>query len=390
MARLTIPGLSQRADGRWLARFTQKQGENARYDVTRTFERKSDAEDWIIEQRNRRRFVSAGLPAPAVEAPSLTLGQILGDYEAELQNEPHSDGHRKRVGEVAKTLCKALGENHPVPLTRDDLLRFASWARRHTKTKGDLIVRAFVNVRTAHKLAGLPLPVAPAVRFERGGRLQVPHEHVLRFLDAMPIGSPEKTAAEIMFRTAARLTEVLRLKVGDVDLAIGVLRIETRKGPKANRVRTVEHPITPDLQKILEAAMLDLPEEKPLIRLRGRAVREPASLRKRLVRASGVARAAVLREHPRMAAWGPEKVFPTIACLAWMRNHVVTQLVETGTRIETVSRLAGHATVATTQRFYDKSRGWAERVAAAEKLDRMRLGDSHLFHTLSVDSGKKA
>jgi integrase len=388
MARVKIPGLSQRG-GRWLARFTQKQGDAARYDVTRTFERKSDAEDWLIEQRNRRRFVSAGLPAPAVETAPGTLRQILSDYEAELKSEPHSDGHRRRVGQIAATLCRALGENHPVPLTRADLVRFAAWARTHTETKGDLIARAFVNVRTAHKLAGLLPPEAPAVRFERGGRLQVPHEHVLRFLNAMPLGSPEKTAAEIMFRTAARLTEVLRLKLGDVDLAAGILRIETRKGPKANRVRTVEHPITPDLQKILEAAMLDLPTDKPLIRLRGRAVREPASLRKRLVRASSAARAAVLRDHPRMAAWKPEKIFPTISCLAWMRNHVVTQLVETGTRIETVSRLAGHASVTTTQRFYDKSRGWAERVAAAEKLDQLRLGESHIFHTLTVDSGRK-
>src|ERR1017187_1078050 len=265
MARVTIPGLSQRG-GRWLPRFTQKQGDNSRQDVTRTFERKDDAQDWLIEQRNRRRFVSAGLPAPAVEAAPGTLKQILDDYQAELESEPHSDGHRRRVGQIAATLCKALGENHPVPLTRDDLLRFASWARRHTKTKGDLIARAFVTVRTAHKLVGLPRPEAPAVRFERGARLQVLHDRVLRFLNAMPLGSPEKTAAEIMFRTAARLTEILRLKVGDVDLEHGVLRIETRKGPKANRVRTVEHPIKPDLQKILEAAMLDLPADKPLIR----------------------------------------------------------------------------------------------------------------------------
>ena len=183
-------------------------------------------------------------------------------------------------------------------------------------------------------------------------------EETRALLAALPWSSPERAVAEIMVLTAGRLREVLRLRAGDVEGAI--LRMRSFKGKE---VAVRDHPITPRLRAVLASVLPpDSPPERHVILLNGRPPKEEASFRKRLLRASE--RAGIV---------------PPVGGLAWLRNAALTALVEGGAPIEVVSRIAGHASVKTTERHYDRAVLWKERIAAAEML----------AETLGAVDGKK-
>jgi integrase len=199
---------------------------------------------------------------------------------------------------------------------------------------------------------------APPLRIERRGRRVLGPEETRALLAALPWGSPERAVAEIMVLTAGRLREVLRLRAGDVEGAI--LRMRSFKGKE---VAVRDHPITPRLRAVLASVLPpDSPPERHVILLNGRPPKEEASFRKRLLRASE--RAGIV---------------PPVGGLAWLRNAALTALVEGGAPIEVVSRIAGHASVKTTERHYDRAVLWKERIAAAEML----------AETLGAVDGKK-
>ena len=333
-----------------------------RHELSRTFKTLPEARLFVEAWRRDRQFETAGLKAPETRRPRLTLKEILNAYLEESRALGSDPETIRAFTQLCKTIRKGLGDARRVPLAREDLVEFASWARDHTKTKGDLIRRAFIVIRTAHKRANLPRPDAPDVRFERGSRIRPKPAVALRFVDALTWGSPERTAAELVLYTAGRLEELLRLRVGDVDLKAKILRTETRKGPRGGRKATVLYPIAKGLQRVLEAAVPPgAPPDRHVVLLRRHAIKSAAPLRKRLIAASARA-----------------KIDPPITSLAWLRNFALSALVEAKIPVEVASRAAGHASVRTTEGHYVRAALWEGRLTASATLAKLRSGTKPL------------
>lgn len=338
---------------------------NARKEISRTFKTLPEARLFREAWQRDRQFETAGLRAPETRRPRLTLRDILERYMAESKALGSDPETIRALSQLCHTIRRGLGDARRVPLAREDLVEFASWARTHTRTRGDLIRRAFVVIRTAHKRANLPRPEAPDVRFERGGRIRPVPAVALRFVDALTWASPERTAAELVLYTAGRLGEVLRLRAGDVDLAAGILRTETRKGPRGGRKATVLYPVAEGLKRVLEAAIPPgAPADRPVVLLRGHPLKSASSLRKRLIAAS--------------VRGG---IDPPITSLAWLRNFALSALVEAKVPVEVASRAAGHASVRTTEVHYVRAALWEGRLTASAMLAALRAGTKPLEET---------
>lgn len=330
----------------------------ARREISRTFATLPEARVFREAYHRDRQFETAGLRPPASSRPRLVLKTILDAYLEESAALGSDKETIRAFTQLCHTIRRGLGDARRVPLAREDLVEFASWARLHTKTRGDLIRRAFVVIRTAHKRSNLPRPEAPDVRFERGSRIRPAPAVALRFVDALTWGSPERTAAELVLYTAGRLEELLRLRVTDVDLQAGILRTETRKGPRGGRKATVLYPIAEGLRRVLEAAVPpDAPPDRHVVLLRGHPIKDAAPLRKRLLAASARA-----------------KVDPPITSLAWLRNFALSALVEAKVPVEVASRAAGHASVRTTEVHYVRAALWEGRLTASAALAALRTG----------------
>lgn len=367
-ARLVSQNVYRLRNGRWGVRVYETRDGRQRNRRFSFLDRRA-AEAFARAWSEARAYVSAGLKPPTVPEPERrrTVADIIDAYLAELATTGRSEAQVEIVTRVRGLVCGkrlksgayiagALGPAHPVPLSREDLVRIAEHVKLHTKSGGYATRRAYVVLRTAHRRAELAFPTPPAVNVERRGRAILPLEQLVAFLDAMPLGSVERTAAELVLRTGAREAEVLRLRREDVDLDAGRVLLAARK----RGLKLPARPISPGLAAVLERYLSTLPHiapaGTPLLAIEGRPL-APGSLRKRLAAASQ--RAGLPR---------------VIGGLGWLRNQTATLAIEAGLPVEVARRALGHETSATTERHYDRAELWPalERFAAVidEQLSR--------------------
>ncbi|MEO6327058.1 MAG: site-specific integrase [Thermoanaerobaculia bacterium] len=369
LARTKIgQNLYKREDGRFLVLVTRQDrdgsGRKKRRFIERVFRQRVEAERFRVRFHLQRQYETAGLVTPASlreEAPLVTLGDIFKRYRAQLETASRSMSHRDRVADVEVFVFKALGKDHPVPLTTEDLYGMWEWAKNplNSKTKGDAIRKAFGVMATAHKRSGLKMGDAPEVKFRREGRRGLDEVNCARLLDALPSGSVWRTLAELMRRTVCREEEAWRLNVADVDIAGGVITFENRKGERAERIGAQRVPITAELREILELyARTRGPASAtaPFLQVQGRRRGEARRLKQGSARRA-LEKACTLINHS-----------PALNGFGWLRNLTVTGLVESGTPIDVASRMANHASVKTTEKHYDSAVLWDERKSALDRL----------------------
>ena len=330
-----------------------------RREVLRSFDTVELAAEFVRRWKSVRAFGTAGLVAPGSPASiraTSSLKPLLAAYLGECAALGRSPRTIRGYVWIVKFIHRGLGDR-PVPLSRADLLDLARWSRAtpgpRGATRADNLRKAFVLIGTAHRRAELPVPPAPKVDVIRKGRRVLTPAETRKLLDAMPVGSVERTFAEIMLRTACRDAEARRLTRADVDLNAGVLAFRNRTGSRVKRIEGDRVPISPGLKVHLVARLRGIPDKPDavLLPMRGRELRDGA-LRRRLARACEKA-----------------AIKPAVCGLAWLRNLALTMLTEGGVPVEVGSRLAGHASTAITEGFYDRAKLWSERETATRKLD---------------------
>lgn len=359
-AKLVCQNVYRLKSGRWGVRVYQTRDGKQRNRRFMFLDRRA-AEAFARAWAEAHHYLSAGLKPPTLpeREKRRTVADILDAYLTELGTTGRSEAQVEIVQRVRGLVCGrrlksgaftagALGEHHPVPLSREDLVRIAEHVKLHTKSGGYATRRAYVVLRTAHRRAELTFPVPPSVNVERRGRAILPLEQLVAFLEAMPLGSVERTAAELVLRTGAREAEVLRLRREDVDLEMGRVFLAARK----RGLKLPARPISPGLAAVLRPYLATLPDiapaGTPLLALDGRPL-AAGSLRKRLAAASQ--RAGLAKP---------------IGGLGWLRNQTATLAIEAGLPVEVARRALGHETSATTERHYDRAELWPalERFAA--------------------------
>jgi integrase len=151
---------------------------------------------------------------------------------------------------------------------------------------------------------------------------------------------------DMITKTGLRRAEIADLKVGDINLAQRYLTVRMGKGMKD---RIVE--LTPLLTLALEGYLKNRRPEESVFGLKATTI-------------SG------------LIHWAALKAGVDIHCHS-LRHFFGERLVDTGTDLEIVRRLMGHANLTTTQRYIGRTD--QQRRAAVERLENPRAGEKISF-----------
>lgn len=153
-------------------------------------------------------------------------------------------------------------------------------------------------------------------------------EEVARLLAAVP-GLRERAAMEIAYAAGLRLSEVLNVKLSDIDSERMILRVDQGKGKKDRNVM-----LSPALLETLRAYWR---ESKPRIWL------FPGHPPKRPLNASVIQRAFIVAKQ--VARITKPVSFHSL------RHSFATSLLESGVNVRTIQALLGHSSLGTTERY---------------------------------------
>jgi len=153
-------------------------------------------------------------------------------------------------------------------------------------------------------------------------------EEVTRLLAAVP-GLRERAAMEIAYAAGLRLSEVLRLKLSDIDSERMILRVDQGKGKKDRNVM-----LSPALLETLRAYWR---ESKPRVWL------FPGQGGKRPLHPTLLQRAFKQARH--------EARITKPVSFHSLRHSFATHLLESGVNVRTIQALLGHRSLGTTQRY---------------------------------------
>ena len=153
-------------------------------------------------------------------------------------------------------------------------------------------------------------------------------EEVTRLLAAVP-GLRERAAMEIAYAAGLRLSEVLHLKLSDIDSERMILRVDQGKGKKDRNVM-----LSPALLETLRAYWR---ESKPRVWL------FPGQGGKRPLHPTLLQRAFKQARH--------EARITKPVSFHSLRHSFATHLLESGVNVRTIQALLGHRSLGTTQRY---------------------------------------
>lgn len=364
MTRRLPRGLSRNPSGTWAVRLTIGYRDGRQVRRKATFSRREDAEEFLREAERARRYGAWGLTPPSGPGPALSLETACQRHAAALEALGRSELHGSSTAHHHRLLVAALGPGRLLPLTDEDVLELVRWLRTTRTTRGSLVAHVLTTLRAVHVRAGLAAPRTPPIRVEYHGRRVLPLPAVRALVAALPAGSVERVAALLVLLLAARESEVLRLRVSDVDMAAGTVRLRRVKGWQASGGTTaviVRAPaaLLEELRGWLASLRPELPPDAPLLSAdKGGAWRplRPTSLQARLRAASERA-----------------GITPPVVSLGWLRNQAATLLGEAQAETGTLQRLLGHTTPVQTAR-YDRSRRDEAQAAERERLAALVLG----------------
>src|SRR3954469_6493777 len=277
-------------------------------------------------------------------APKHGLVDAVGDYLTHLALERGASPH------MVAAYRRDLADLHGFLRERgrgvddasgDDLVAFAqalagrglapaSRRRRLAAARSLLRHRTRIGARTDDARAVVPLPPRP--RRLPKALSQEEAERLVTHPDATPLGLRDRAALELLYGAGLRVSELVALRPGDLDVDRELVRVEG-KGRKQR--------IVPTGREAAEAARRYLARGRPYL---GKAPQRDAFLlnhRGRRISRQGVF--DLVRKHGAAASIEREVTPHTL------RHSFATHLVENGADLRVVQELLGHASVATTE-----------------------------------------
>ena len=250
--------------------------------------------------------------------------------------------------DLAKFAAFAAKRGRRLPaLRRDDIVDFlASLYRQRLDSRS--VARHLVSLRNLFRfaLSEGEISVDPTLNLESPKlRKTLPVylriEEVERLLEQPDVSTPhglrDKAMLELLYSTGLRVSELVNLRVGDLDLQMGCLRCIG----KGNKERLI-----PVGRKALAAVQQYLAEARPQL-LRGRRQAPGAPYLLINLQGNRLSRVGVwkiLKEHGRRAGLSSRKLTPHK-----LRHSFATHLLERGADLRSVQLMLGHADISTTQ-----------------------------------------
>jgi len=372
--RPQVDGLTRTKAGKWRVRIMVG-GERRQV----TADSKEEADELRYQVRARKIAARLRLPEPPGRWGP-TLGGVLDAYTRECETRECSPEHLRSIAYARAILARWRGEaGEAGALRRADLLDFVAWYRQQPPARGRAQTsrarsahNILVILRTALRLADLPVPASPRLDLPVRAPKTLSRTELARLLRHLPLGTVARTAVEIGLRTGARGAEIRRLRIGDLDLRRRTLLFRRHKGRRGDRGEEVV-PVSPGLAKALVPYVAKLPggldPPAPLLAVLYDGERRalgPTSLRRQM---EAACRAAGLS-------------LRTTA--GWTRAQAATLAREAGTPLGVVSGMLGHVDGQITLAHYDESGAaagerWEARQKAGAVLDEV-LGGGKMRH----------
>src|ERR671929_124690 len=217
---------------------------------------------------------------------------------------------------------------HTIEAYRRDLIDLGNFVEHADPDHVDVSV--LDQYAVALRDRGLSLP-------RRGRRLPEPltpeeAEAIVTEPDGSPRGLRDRAMLELMYGAGLRVSEVVSLRVSDIDLEEGLVRT-TGKGARER--------VVPTGRRAIEAIRIYMQRGRPYL---GRMQRGDILFLNH--RGQGITRQAVfqlVRDHARQA--GIKKIVTPHT----LRHSFATHLIENGCDLRSVQEMLGHASIETTQ-----------------------------------------
>ncbi len=241
-------------------------------------------------------------------------------------------GHVRRFFEAFPKAATELSTEH----VRAHLLRLEADDRSTSYQH-----QAISAIRLLARLVGRPLALDPIRRPKRERQLPavLSRDEVRRILDA-PANPTHRLALILAYSAGLRVSEVVRLRVGDVDSGRGLVRVRAGKGRK-DRYTLLADAAAAALEPVVARLHADdwiFPGGRPGRHLTTRSVQK---IFERALARSGV------RKH---------------ATVHTLRHSFATHLLEAGVNLRHIQELLGHTSPRTTQIYTHVSRGDLTRI----------------------------
>ena len=260
-------------------------------------------------------------------------------------------------------LCEFLGESHSASsLTRADIEAYIAWLRDKRELSARSAARALSAVRTFCRFLVRekvrdddPSDLVPSPRLGRPLPLVLSPEEAVALTEAPkkndPRGIRDSAMFELLYGTGLRVSELIGLKMSDVDLNRGVVRC-TGKGAKTRLVPVGEFAVR-RVETYLASARPELIERATKRGLR----RLPQALFVS-ARGKGLTRQAVWKNIKRYAREiGIERPVSPHK----LRHTFATHLLEGGADLRAVQAMLGHSDLSTTQIYTHVSQSALKR-----------------------------
>ncbi len=225
-----------------------------------------------------------------------------------------------------------------------------SW-RPATRARKTAAIRAFYRyLATSGRLSHDPSArlVAPRLDSPLPSVLSVSQvERLLTRPPATPRGLRDRAALEVLYGAGLRASELLSLRLQDVDLEVGFVRA-IGKGDKER--------VVPLGRKGVEAVLAYLQRGRPFLGPPG-AMKPPVLIlnsRGRSLTRQGL--------HLIVKRYAREAGLPDTVSIHTLRHSFATHLVEGGADLRAVQEMLGHVDLSTTQLYTHVSRGRLRRV----------------------------
>jgi integrase/recombinase XerD len=230
-------------------------------------------------------------------------------------------------------------------VSRDDLVDFLAGLYRQ-KLESRTVARQLVTLRNFFRFAQIQDLIAedpsinlesPKIRRNLPGYLRL--EEVEKLLEQpdskTPMGLRDRAMLEVLYSTGLRVSELIGLKVNDLDSKVGCVRC-IGKGDKER--------IVPVGKKALGMVDKYLREGRPLLLRNARASAGPALFVNR--RGVALSRVGVWKI---LSAYGRHAGLRIALTPHMLRHSFATHLLERGADLRSVQLMLGHADISTTQ-----------------------------------------
>jgi len=302
--------------------------------------------------RADRADVSAGLDVAG--APGFVLPSSAEDFLTWLTAERGRSNntilaYRRDLTEYGSWLSSRGGHDAMDDATADDIVGYLTHLREERGLAPASVKRQLVAVRSFHRFreqerytdidpaAGIEVPPVPA-----GLPKALSEQEVRSLLEVVvgqdPVARRDRAMLEVLYGTGARVSELVGLSLGDVDLESRLLRV-FGKGAKERVVPVGRWAMTALLAWLADGGRSAM--VPPRWARRGDA--EAVFLNQRGGRLSRQGAWGIIRSHAEKAGLSG-KLSPHV-----LRHSCATHMLDHGADIRAVQELLGHASISTTQ-----------------------------------------